>query len=354
MMAAQASPIPIALILAGGVGLGAFHAGLFSALDEEPSLKIEAVAGSSIGAFNGAIIAGNPPEKRAEMMRRFWQRMETDSLAAFPGFMLPALENNGWNRLQGITSTVMARIGGVPGLLRPSGVAFAKTGRGPSLYDGSPALRTLEELVDFDLLNSGDVRFCLCVTDMETGEAVFLDTGAGDRITPLHIIASGALLPNLPPVEVDGRLFADGGLCANAPMEPFLSSERQGDLPRWMIVADLFARRGKPPHSLAAAAERANDLKYAMQTHVRLAGLVRERRLAAALPQESGSQVTDVIIVDHHEPDEPSRMEKVFDFSRATLRRRWQGGRDAAQAALHCISVNGGEGAPGLRVHDLT
>ncbi|AUW57305.1 patatin [Sphingobium sp. SCG-1] len=340
----------IGLILAGGIGLGAFQAGLFEALQEESGLRIEVVAGSSIGAINGAIIAGNAPENRLAMLSRFWQRVETETFAALPNFM----ENDGWHKVQSITSTIMARIGGVPGLLRPSAVAFTKAGCGPSLYDASPTRQTLEELVDFGLLNSGSVRFCLCATDIETGEPVFFDTHAGDRITPAHILASGALMPNLPVVEIDGRFFSDGGLSANAPMEPFLSSERQGDLPRWMVLADLFTRRGAPPQSLAEAAERANDLKYAMQTHVRLAGLVRERRLEAAAPQKSGGRGTDLIVVDHHEPDEPSRMEKVFDFSRATLRRRWFAGREAAQAALEQIRKGGAEAAPGLRVHDLT
>lgn len=344
---------PIGLILAGGMSLGAFQAGLFEALDEASSLRIQAVAGSSIGAINGAIIAGNAPENRLAMLRRFWRRVETDSLAAFPNLASAGWENDGWHKMQGITSTIMARVGGIPGLLRPSAFAFAKAGCGPSLYDASPTLHTLEEVVDFDLLNAGEVRFCLCATDVETGEPVFFDTQAGDRITPFHILASGALLPNLPVVEIDGRYFADGGLSANAPMEPFLSSERQGDLPRWMILADLFARRGAPPQSLAEATERANDLKYAMQTHVRLSGLVRERTLAAAM-QEKDGQATDLIVVDHHEPDEPSRMEKVFDFSCATLRRRWCAGRDAGQLTLEYIGKDSRETAPGLRVHDLT
>ncbi|MGK2908408.1 MAG: patatin-like phospholipase family protein [Sphingobium sp.] len=350
MTSGDGNPLPVALILAGGVGLGAFQVGLFAALDKGALLRVDAVAGSSIGAFNGAIIAGNPPEKRLEMLERFWRRMEAEPVPAWPD-PLQVLRNRALESFSGITSTVMTRLGGVPGLLRPAAMGASGIGDGPGLYDPSPAIATLEDHVDFDLLNDGPVRLCICATDVETGEPVLFDTGAGDRISPLHIIASGALPPNVPPVRIEGRLLADGGLCANAPMEPLLSSERSGDIPRWVILADLFSVQGAPPQSLASAAERANDLKYGCQTTVRLAGLERERRLEAATEQRRSRAGTDLVMLDLREPQEPSRMEKIFDFSRASLLRRQEAGWKAGELALEVVASAGRESPAGLRIH---
>ncbi|MDX3911080.1 MAG: patatin-like phospholipase family protein [Sphingobium sp.] len=344
-----AEPKPVGLILSGGLALGAFHAGLLKSLAEDSSIRVDAIAASSIGAFNAAIFAGNPPDKRAGMLDRFWKRLETDAL---PEPWSRPFQSDLWHRLEGVTSTLMTRIGGVPGLMRPAGLAMDKTGAGPGLYDPSPAVATLSEMVDFDLLNDGPVRVCICATDVETGAPVIFDNKAGDRIGIEHVLASGALLPNLPAVEVDGRLFADGGLSANAPLEPFLSSERDLSIPRWLILADLFPARGLRPRSLAAASERANDLKYATQTRVRLSGLIRERRLEAT-GEGSTQQGTDLLIVEHREPHEPSRMEKIFDFSRASLLRREGGGRKAATAVLNYIRGADPESPAGLRMHDL-
>lgn len=344
------APVPIGLILSGGVGLGAFQVGMFAALVKQASLRVEVVAGSSMGAFNGAIIAGNPPEKRVEMLERFWRRMETEPTPAFPD-PFEIHRNRAWASLSGITSTVLARLGGVPGLLRPAAMSASRLGNGPAFYDPSPATATLEEMVDFDLLNEGPVRLCICTTDAETGEPVVFDTRAGDRISPEHIIASGALMPNLPPMRIEGRLLVDGGLCANAPMEPLLSSERSGDIPRWVILADLFSVQGAPPLSLAAAAERANDLKYGCQTRVRLAGLERERRLEANTEFGRSRAGTDLVMLDLREPQEPSRMEKIFDFSRASLSRRYEAGLKAGALALDVIASTDKLSPAGLRIH---
>src|ERR1700743_63252 len=64
----------IALVLQGGGALGAYQAGVYQAL-HEAGVEPDWVSGVSIGAINSAIIAGNPPEKRLERLRTFWERI---------------------------------------------------------------------------------------------------------------------------------------------------------------------------------------------------------------------------------------------------------------------------------------
>ncbi|WP_310390009.1 patatin-like phospholipase family protein, partial [Roseateles sp.] len=62
------------LVLQGGGALGAYQAGVYQAM-HEAEIEPEWVVGTSIGAINGAIIAGNPPGQRMERLHAFWDRM---------------------------------------------------------------------------------------------------------------------------------------------------------------------------------------------------------------------------------------------------------------------------------------
>jgi NTE family protein len=80
-MAAKARRAPerppfecIALLLQGGGALGSYQAGVYAAL-AEAELQPDWVAGISIGAINGALIAGNAPEWRVEQLRKFWEQI---------------------------------------------------------------------------------------------------------------------------------------------------------------------------------------------------------------------------------------------------------------------------------------
>lgn len=64
----------VALVLQGGGALGAYQAGVYDAM-EEAGLHPDWVAGVSIGAINTALIAGNPPGRRVERLRAFWERV---------------------------------------------------------------------------------------------------------------------------------------------------------------------------------------------------------------------------------------------------------------------------------------
>src|SRR6267154_5719792 len=73
----------IALLLQGGGALGAYQAGVYEALTEA-GLHPDWIAGISIGAINSALIAGNPPDKRVDKLRQFWERITTDVFGTWP------------------------------------------------------------------------------------------------------------------------------------------------------------------------------------------------------------------------------------------------------------------------------
>jgi predicted acylesterase/phospholipase RssA len=94
-----------ALLLQGGGALGAYQAGVYEALSEA-GIHPDWVAGISIGAVNSAIIAGNPPEKRVEGLRRFWERITSDVFGSCTRDFLTPLMNGDWVR--GLLSQVSA------------------------------------------------------------------------------------------------------------------------------------------------------------------------------------------------------------------------------------------------------
>jgi NTE family protein len=159
-------------------------------------------AGTSIGAINAAIIAGNPPEQRASRLREFWERLSS-RLIAWP---LGTDDNS--RRIFNETSVALSAVGGVPGFFEPrippAMVMPQGTPEAISVYDTEPLKATLLELVDFDLLNSGLVRMSIGAVQVLTGNMQYFDT-ASQTISPEHVMASGALPPGFPPIEIDGE-----------------------------------------------------------------------------------------------------------------------------------------------------
>jgi NTE family protein len=344
--------MPTTLILAGGLGLGAYQAGVFRTLERSARLKLEAVGGASIGAINAAIIAGNPPERRLEQVEGFWRSVETE-VAPSPAFDPFSLADSGLlRRWRNWTNVVGSHLVGAQGLFRPalSGLLGGDT---PALYDTRALLQSFAARIDFDRLNAGPLRYLLTATDVGTGETVVFDTARGDRIGPEHLLASGGLMPSFPAVCIGGRILADGGFSANAPLEPFLSSQRLRPSPPLCIVADLFSPDGPAPVTLEEASHRANDLKYACQTRLRLDGLVRERALEARLAGGDTGAGTDLLYLSYRAGPDEAGAEKPYDLSRATLADRGRAGAADAQAALAVLGDLAVPGSPGLRIHPV-
>jgi NTE family protein len=210
------------LALQGGGALGAYQAGAYEALCDGGHMP-RWVAGTSIGAINAAIIAGNQPEHRVSRLRAFWEEVSSRLLG------WPLAENGDARRIFNETSAVLSAAGGVPGFfgprMPPAVVMPQGTREAISVYDTGPLRATLNELVDFDLLNSGAVRLSIGAVQVLSGNLKYFDT-AFQVIGPEHVMASGALPPGFPPIEIDGEPYWDGGLVSNTPLEYIL--ERSG------------------------------------------------------------------------------------------------------------------------------
>ncbi|MGE5856508.1 MAG: patatin-like phospholipase family protein, partial [Syntrophaceae bacterium] len=244
------------LALQGGGALGAYQAGVYEGLAEAGLLPTW-VVGISIGGINAAIIAGNPPERRVERLRTFWDRVSSYAPLTPPAWldvMRPALNNLSAAAVMsfGIPAFFIPRV--------PPPVFAADNSPGAlSYYDTSPLNRTLEELVDFDLINSRKVRLSLGAVNIREGQSVYFDN-SHTRISADHVRASGSLPPGFPPVTIDGEHYWDGGIVSNSPLA-YVTDEK----PRTRVLiieVDVFNARGKLPRNLDQVMDGAEDIQY--------------------------------------------------------------------------------------------
>lgn len=340
----QAMPLPdcVALVLQGGGALGSFQAGVIEAL-EDVAVEIDWVAGISIGAVNAAIVAGNPPERRVERLRSFWDTIT----AGLPSFPIPEDERvreavHEWSALAVITQ-------GVPGFFRPRlwppALAVPGSCGALSFYDTEPLRATLDALVDWDLLNDGPVRVSVGAVEIRTGNFHFFDNRLGCRIDARHIMASGALPPGLPPVEIDGRLYWDGGLVSNTPLTHVLDHQ---DAAMLVFQCDLFSSTADPPKTIMDVMAREKEIRYSSRTRAVSAEAVRRRgvrdairRVLDKLPEEmrgdSDVQALAALATEHplslvqliHRANAWEGGSRDYEFSQRTMREHWDAGRAA-------------------------
>lgn len=277
------------LVLQGGGALGAYQAGAFEALCA-CTFEPDWVAGISIGAINAALIAGNAPGKRRERLDAFWTRVSSQvSLPAIPWDTGDAT-NAAMNEFN--ASIIMAA--GVPGFFKPRVPPLPFQPRDDltklSIYDTEPLRETLQDLVDFELLNrKGGVRISLGAVDVETGRQHYFDNhkgfnGAPDIIGPEHIMASAALPPGFPAVRIGNAHYWDGGLVANTPLDHVMRHKGNDNL--LVFQLDLFSAKGQLPTSLGEIAEREKDIRFASRTAV---NAKKERKLYNAGKTDGGA-----------------------------------------------------------------
>jgi NTE family protein len=336
------------LVLQGGGALGAYQAGVYEAL-QHGGMEPTWLAGISIGAINAALIAGNPPEKRVEALRAFWER--SSSAFQLPGlFAAEAVRpwfteiSANWIATFGVPGFFAPRF--PPPMLQPPGTAGAI-----SFYDTAPLRQTLETLVDFDRINSDGVRLSVGAVNVTSGNFTYFDS-AHQRIGPEHIMASGALPPGFPPVEIDGELYWDGGLVSNTPMQYVLDQEQNENLVVFQV--DLFSARGEAPRTLLEAAEREKDIRFSSRTRMntdmtlqlhRAKSLVRKLIERAspdclgdldikeleAFSQENAVTVAHLIF----RPTHYDSNSKDYEFSRVTMLEHWKAGMQDVRRTLH-------------------
>lgn len=335
------------LVLQGGGALGSYQAGVYEALSQA-KFEPDWVAGISIGAVNAAIIAGNAPGKRLERLQDFWTSV-TSGWSVGPHNVTDSLR-----ALLGDAGIGWAMAAGVPGFFSPRAVSplLLSTGGAEALsfYDTGPLKSTLERLVDFDRINSDSVRLSVGAVNIRTGNFAYFDN-AHQKIGPEHIMASGALPPGLPPVEIDGEWYWDGGLVSNTPLEYVLDQDRIDDLIVYQV--DLFSARGPMPKTLQEAAEREKDIRYSSRTRLNTDSQLKIHRLKASLATvlkslpdgladdpdvqllDAFARESKVIVVQLVYRDRPYEGSfKDVDFSRQTMLDHWASGvADGARSA---------------------
>lgn len=327
------------LVFQGGGALGAYQGGVFDALCEHYG-DLTWVAGISIGAINAALIAGNPPEKRVEKLREFWDLVSSSSVLSsfasrFPGRDAVNEANATQVMLMGVPGFFTPRF--PPSPFHPKGTLEAI-----SFYDTTPLRHTLERLIDFDRINAGSVRLSVGAVNVRTGNFAYFDSEK-QRIDARHIMASGALPPGFAPVEIDGEHYWDGGLVSNTPLQYVL--DQPGKRQRVVFQVDLFAARGAMPASLAEVSEREKDIRFSSRTRLNTTNEIERhemtqsvQRLLAKLPSSlrddpdvkalcrlrttGGVDVVHLIYRSKHYESQS----KDYEFSRASVREHWDAG----------------------------
>ena len=347
----------VALVLQGGGALGAYQAGVYAAL-AEAAVEVDWICGISIGAINAALIVGNPPERRVERLRQFWQ-MITEPPIQIPG--LPQFADLPWGltdearswtqRMSAFTNMVYGATNFFTPRPLPPWNMQAESPAGVSFYDTAPLRATLEKLVDFDRINAKPIRISVGATNVKTGAPVFFDN-LERNITVAHIMASAALPPSFPPVEIDGEYFWDGGVVSNSAMQHVVDSR-----PRYSALAfqvDLWDADGEVPRDITGANLRATEIHGASRINMSLEEF-RElqhmrmalRRLLDEVPEEHRNkpeiqklaeearlQVATVVLLKY-QARKHEGASKVFDFSRASMETHWRAGYEDAQIALN-------------------
>jgi NTE family protein len=335
----------VGLVLQGGGALGSYQAGVYEALASSEYLP-DWVAGISIGAINAAIIAGNAPEHRIDRLRDFWEQVTA------PTRYWPSALGGPLAAWQQKASALTALMFGQPGFFTPRAPRdWFSPHQLISYYDTAALKITLERLVDFDRINAaGGMRLSVGAVNVRTGHFAYFDS-ASETIRPEYVMASAALPPGFPPVEIDGENYWDGGLYSNTPLQYVIDySPRRS---RLTFQVDLFAAHGRLPRNLDEVDERAKDVRYSSRTRT-ATDMLREKHdvrhaineLYELLPPKLANTeqarrlyeygcVTEMDIVQLiYRPLAPQGAQKDYEFSRATMDARWQQGLADARTTL--------------------
>lgn len=358
-----------ALVLQGGGALGAYQAGVYQALHEN-GLEPDWVVGTSIGAINGAIIAGNEPGKRVERLRQFWDEVSHADTVNMALVMDPARRANTW------LASVDAMLEGVRGFFTPrpfnlfaAGMAVAP--ERASFYDTAALARTLGDLIDFDYLHAaGSTRLSVNAVKVTCGELVSFDSQK-QRIGVEHIMASGALPPGFPAVRIDGALYWDGGLYSNTPLETVLNDQPSANTLCFMV--DLWNAVGTEPTTMDEVQTRQKDIMFASRSTRHIENYLRLHRLQAMvrtlcekLPanlrasagrhalEDVGADTTLHIVRIAYSGQDWHMAAKDINFSKGSIQWRWeQGYADANRVITQAGWLNQVDDDIGVVVHEF-
>jgi NTE family protein len=326
----------IVLVFQGGGALGAYQAGVYQAL-HDAAIEPDWIIGTSIGAINASIIAGNMTQDRVPSLQEFWCRVQRRSIGAHP-LSLGLFESmSDWTTL----------IGGVPGLFKLNPFALLGThvplgAERAGFYSMEPLESTLSELVDFSFLNRCSPRLTVAAANVRTSEMQYFDTRKM-ALTTKHVLASGALPPGFPPVLIDGEYYWDGGILSNTPTEAIFEDYPRRD--SLIFGVNLWHPTGPEPKSIWDVLHRHKDIQYSS----RVAGHIVRQQQVHRLRHVIGELVEHIPEQVRNKPEVRSladygcvtRMHVVsllapriknedhtkdIDFSPSSIRTRWDAG----------------------------
>jgi len=331
------------LVLQGGGALGAFQVGAYQAL-HEAGIEPDWIIGTSIGAINAALIAGNPPAQRMAALETFWQRITQQGIGLWtpPG-------------LAGTLNDMATMALGVPGFFRPNPKVWLGSNAAVGLeqasyYDTAPLRETLAGLIDVDRLNAKTPRLTIGAVNVGTAAMRYFDSPR-DTLSIDHILASGALPPAFPAVRIDGEAYWDGGIYSNTPIEAVLDDQPRRD--SLIFAVNVWHADGDEPTSIAQVMERQKDIQFASRAHSHIARQQQihhlrhiVRKLADQLPEAARNAAANqalagygcrtvmhvAILSPPHFKDEGAT--KDIDFSADGIRTRHQSGYQQTREML--------------------
>jgi len=356
-------PGHVVLVMQGGGALGAFQAGVYEAM-HEAGIEPDWVVGTSIGAINGAIIAGNSPESRLPRLRQFWEMVVSGAASA------PFWSAFGMGNLMHNLSTVTH---GIPGFFTPNSSSWsgAHTPLGiskASYYSTAPLRCTLAELVDFGRIAKKDTRLTLGAVNVNSGRMRYFDS-RDEAIHLEHVMASGALPPAFSAVMIDGAPYWDGGIYSNTPIEVVMDDNPRRD--SVIFAAQLWQQEDAEPQTIQNVLARLKDIQYSSRaaSHIarqqqihHLRHVIRELGLLIPASARATPEVKELLgwgcgTVMHVLPLQAPLLTgedhtKDIDFTPAGVSARWQAGLEFARRQIAAAPWNAStEPSQGIVVH---
>ena len=356
----------VALVLQGGGALGAYQGGVFQAMDEA-GIAPDWVCGVSIGAINSAIIAGNAPADRLTKLRGFWETITPDRMP------WPAPDGDLPRQWANDAAALGALVLGQPGFFSPNrpGPLLSLPGarQATAFYDTTPLRQSLLDFVDFDRLNSGAVRCAVGAVNVASGNFAYFDN-AEMALAPEHIMASGALPPGFPMVQVGTEYYWDGALISNTPLAHLLLNIDACNT--LVFQVDLFSARGPIPRTIQDVGLRQKEIGYSSRTRLVTDYFKREfalknrlRKLLDRMPPELLTPEDEAererlrelpqlsileLIYEHTAYEGESRD---FEFSRRSMSDHWTRGYNQTRQTLARRDWLEMPGEAGIITHDI-
>jgi NTE family protein len=321
------------------------------------------------------VIAGNPPERRVEKLRQFWERITTDVFETWmENGLTPAIKGDWVRRLVNQASANLTMLNGAPGfflprlpspLLHPTGAVGAT-----SFYDTAELRNTLEAVVDFDRINTQETRFSVGAVNVRSGNFVYFDSTT-HTIKPEHVMASGALPPGFAAIEIDGERYWDGGLISNTPLQWVMDSVPRQDTLAFQV--DLWSARGDFPGNMAEVETRQKEIQYSSRTRANTDQFKRAQRirntvatLLESLPDDlkndpnakllgsiADRKVYNIIHLIYRAKNYEGSS-KDYEFSRSSMETHWRAGYpDTVRTLRHPNVLKRPANHEGVAVFDL-